>query len=63
MAKEGNGKIVRINSEAKEILENIVKVTGQDRGNIMLDSLNMLDKELKQLDYNYSKIIKKYRGA
>lgn len=62
MQQEGKGKIVRINNQAKVLLEEMVKITGQSRGDIMLDSLNMINAELKKTDYNYSKIIEKYRG-
>lgn len=47
---------VRINYDAKEILDKICEITEVPKGKIMCDSLKIFGILLENNDYNYSKI-------
>lgn len=51
---------VRINEDSKKIIERIHIKTDTPKGKILYDSLRMLEEELINQNYNYSKIIEKY---
>lgn len=61
MQQENKSKVVRINCEAANTLESIVSITGQSRGDVVYDALKIIQNELIKTDYNYSKIINKFR--
>lgn len=60
MEKQRKGDTVRINEEARIIIDRIIQKTQMPKGKILYDSLRIIDEELQKKDYNYSKIIEKF---